>query len=101
MKTDQQDSQIIAMQEQQTRLTGWQAHALVELTGILGSLLEFEKPQEITVRLKTIARDLEELYSDDLPELPPSSRPEINALTPKAAAPDAIEFLYPGLNDPA
>jgi hypothetical protein len=85
------------MQEQHTRLTGWQAHALIELTGILGSLLEYERPQEITARLRTITNDLEQLYEEDLGTighitLVPSTRPEIRALgstTPE----DALDFL--------
>jgi hypothetical protein len=62
-------------------LTDWQAHALVELGGILSSILEFDRPIEITTRLKAIASDLEQAYDCDPPLIPPSSRPEVNSIS--------------------
>lgn len=46
----------------------------------MSAILEFERPIEISTRLKAIATELEQAYDCDPPLIPPSSRPEVNAI---------------------
>jgi hypothetical protein len=94
MKTDLTDSADIAMQEPQ--LTPWQAHALIELGGITGNILEFDECQQIISRLRTIAYELGQLYGEGenlrTLKIAPSNRAEIRALSSEVPA-DALDYL--------
>jgi hypothetical protein len=57
----------------------WRVLVLTEVGAIFASLLEYESPIDVAVRLEAIAQELKTAYGDTRPLLP-STRPEINQL---------------------
>ena len=64
----------------------WKIHVLIEVGGgVVSNVLEYSSPGEVATRLEAIAKDLRQHYGDE-PQLPPSSRPEINQLSTNYSA---------------
>lgn len=57
----------------------WKIHVLIEVGAIPLSILEYESPLDVAVRLEAIAKELRQFYGEE-GAIAPSTRPEINQL---------------------